>query len=489
MIWFRILEALFTYLLVTYVILFIAINIFLALVSLKETQLYLQKTSATDYRLLAASPFAPSISVVAPAYNEASSILQNVRSLLSIYYHNLEIIVVNDGSVDNSMQLLVREFNLQKANHFVQGKLPTSTIYGVYKSTNPAYSKLRVVDKANGGKADALNAGINVSVKDYIVSIDVDCVLAEDALLKIIKPIIDDTDRTCIASGGVVRIANSCQVDDGKLVKVILPANLLARIQVLEYMRSFLLGRMAWSRLNGLLLISGAFGAFKKDVLINCGGYNIDTVGEDMELVVRMRRYMHEKNLPYKVTYIPEPLCWTEVPTTAAVLIKQRNRWMRGAMQTLKQHSELFFNRKYGIMGMVSYPYWLFFEVGGPVIETAGIFVFLLEVIFGAVKWKMFFTILLCLWSLGVLNSLFGIFMEVISYNQYKKRTDILKLLLASIIEPIIFHPIIMYANVRGIIDYLRNNNDWGEMTHRGFEKNIGLQTPNLLYGLEERKQ
>ena len=489
MIWLRIFIELLGYLVIIYSVLFIAFNISLGIISLLETRYYLRKNTKADYKLLASSPYAPLISIVAPCFNEASNIIHNVRSLLSIYYFNLEIIVVNDGSTDNSMQILFDAYELQKVNNFVQGTLSTKSIHGIYRSVNPAYSKLVVVDKANGGKADALNAGINVSRNDYIISIDADCILAEDALLKIIKPIIDETETTVIASGGVVRIANSCLVEDGKLVKVNLPENLLARMQVLEYMRAFLLGRMAWSRLNGLLLISGAFGAFNKEILINCGGYNSETIGEDMELVVRMRRYMHEKNLPYKVTYIPDPLCWTEAPSTVPVLIRQRNRWMRGALQTLQLHRVMGFNGKYGLMGLISYPYWLFFEVGGPIIESAGSLVFVLGIIFGLIKWKIFFAILLLLLSVGILNSLFGIFMEVMSYHQYKKPSDILKLVLIAFIEPFLFHPIIVYANVCGIIDYLRKNNDWGVMTRSGFKNNMSLNTPNLLYGLEERKQ
>ncbi len=489
MIWLRILIELLGYLVIIYSGLFIVFNVCLGVVSSKETKYYLRKNTKADYKLLASSPYAPSLSIVAPCFNEANNIIQSVRSLLSIYYFNLEIIVVNDGSTDNSMQLLYDAYDLQKINHFVQGKLNTQSIHGIYKSVNPAFNKLVVVDKANGGKADALNAGINVSGNQFIISIDADCILAEDALLKIIKPIIDETDKTVIASGGVVRIANSCLVEDGKLVKVNLPVNLLARIQVLEYMRAFLVGRMAWSRLNGLLLISGAFGAFNKEILINSGGYNSETIGEDMELVVRMRRYMQEKKLPYKVTYIPDPLCWTEAPSTIPVLIRQRNRWMRGALQTLQLHQVLCFNRRYGLMGLISYPYWLFFEVGGPIIESAGTLVFLLGIIFGLIKWKMFFAILFLLLSVGILNSLFGIFMEVMSYHQYKKPSDTLKLVLVAFIEPFLFHPIIVYANICGIIDYLRKNNDWGVMTRSGFKNNISLNTPNLLYGLEERKQ
>lgn len=274
----------------------------------------MRKNEISDYRLLVSSPHDPSVSILAPAYNEGATIIENVRSLLSIYYNHLEVVIINDGSKDDSLQKLIDAYQLEKIDFFVRYQIPTKEVRGVYKSKNPVYKKLVVVDKVNGGKADALNVGINISSHDIIVCIDVDCILEQDSVMKMIKPFLEETDVKVIASGGVVRVANSCEVRDGRLIRVNLPRNYLARMQSLEYIRAFLLGRMAWARINGLLLISGAFGAFSKEIAIKCGGYDHNTVGEDMELVVRMRRYMEEQKIPYKVTYIPDPLCWTEAP-------------------------------------------------------------------------------------------------------------------------------------------------------------------------------
>lgn len=444
---------------------YIAIAIF----SIGETRKYIHKNSFTDYRVLASSIHAPTVSILAPAYNEGKTIVENIRSLLSIYYANLEVIVINDGSKDDCLQKMIQAYELEKIDYFVDHKIKTKEVRGVYKSRNPIYHKLLVVDKVNGGKADALNVGINISSNKYLVCIDVDCILEQDALLKMVKPFLEQTDKRVIASGGVVRIANSCIIEDGRLVKVKLAEDYLPRMQILEYIRAFILGRMAWSRLNGLMLISGAFGAFDKEIAIKCGGYDHNTVGEDMELVVRMRRYMEERNEKYRVTYIPDPLCWTEAPNSFDILGRQRNRWTRGTIETLKFHKKMFFNPKYGLLGMLSYPYWFFFEMCAPVIEFFGFVCFFIFAAFGLLDWGFFFAYFLFIVSFGYLYSAFAILMEVITYHQYKRRIDILILMLTALTEPFYFHPFVVWSAIKGYIDYFRKKKSWGEMTRQGF--------------------
>ncbi|MDQ6813587.1 MAG: glycosyltransferase family 2 protein [Bacteroidota bacterium] len=469
MIWFEILAGLLTDILYIYSAGMLIFYVFIAIVSIGETMGNYKKNSSTDYSLIATSEHGPSVSIIAPAHNEGVGIIENVKSLLAMYYNNLEIIIVNDGSTDNSLQKLIKAYDLYKTDFFVENLLQSKPVRGVYKSLNPVFNKLTVIDKVNGGKADALNAGINIAAHDYIVAIDVDCILEQDALLKIIKPLIDYPKVRVIASGGVVRIANSCIVEHGKLVKVNLPKNYLAKAQTLEYLRSFLLGRMAWTRLNGLLLISGAFGAFDKEIVIKCGGYNTKTVGEDMELIVRMRRYMVENDQPHCVKYIPDPLCWTEAPSNLKILGRQRNRWMRGMMETLFANKIMFFNKRYSMMGMVSYPYWFFFEMLGPVVEFFGLIIFVLVTVLGIIKWKFFFAMLCFMVSFGCMYSAFAILMEVLSFHQYKRPLDIIKLLLVAISEPFLYHPFMVWSSIRGIIDYLRKKKSWGEMPRSGF--------------------
>lgn len=461
----------FTYGILLYSVLLLLSYILIGLFSIGETQKYLWKNRFTDYRVLAASVHAPTVTILAPAYNEGKTIVENVRSLLSIYYVNLELIIINDGSKDDTLQKLIDAYDLEEVAFFVDQQIPTKEIRHIYKSRNGIHKKLIVVDKANGGKADALNVGINVSSNNYLVCIDVDCVLEQDALLKMVKPFLEQTDKRVIASGGVVRIANSCVIEDGRLIKVRLAEDYLPRIQILEYIRAFILGRMAWSRLNGLMLISGAFGAFDKEIAIKAGGYNHNTVGEDMELVVRMRRYMEEKKEDYIVTYIPDPLCWTEVPNSFKILGRQRNRWIRGTYETLKFHKIMFFNPRYRLLGMLSYPYWFFFELCAPIIEFLGFILFFIFAWTGFLDWGFFFSFLVFIVCFGYLYSSFAILMEVLTFNQYKRRIDIFRLLLTGLTEPFYFHPFVVWSAVKGYLDLINKKKGWGEMTRQGFAK------------------
>jgi cellulose synthase/poly-beta-1,6-N-acetylglucosamine synthase-like glycosyltransferase/phosphoglycerol transferase MdoB-like AlkP superfamily enzyme len=425
----------------------------------------------TDYSIIASNPNAPSFSLIAPAYNEGKTIVENVRSLLSIYYHKLEIIIVNDGSKDDTIDSLIEAYQLEKVSYIIPGNLPTKEVRNVYKSKNPAFKKLIIVDKVNGGKADALNVGINISKSDYIVCIDVDCIIEQDAILKLAKPFMEQTDKRLIACGGAIRLANNCRVENGKITEVNLPKSWLGRSQALEYIRAFVLGRMAWSRASGLILISGAFGAFDKEIVLEAGGYDPKTVGEDMELVVRMRRYMVEHKIPHRVITIPDPLCWTEVPEDTEILKKQRNRWMRGTMETLWKHRKLMFNPKYGKLGMISLPYWFFFEFLGPLVEFSGYIIFWIFVLLGLLNWQFFFALLALVLFSSVLYSTYAICVDLVSHQVYTKRKDLTKLIITAVIEPFYFHPIVTWAGIKGMKDYFGKNHAWGDMQRKGFDQ------------------
>jgi cellulose synthase/poly-beta-1,6-N-acetylglucosamine synthase-like glycosyltransferase len=456
-----------------YSVLLLSLYLFIALFSIGETRRYMRKLSYTDYRVLASSDLAPSISLIAAVYNEGPTILQNVRSLLSLHYENLELIIVNDGSKDDTLEKLIADYQLELyTNSGYTKKISCKQVRGVYKSKNPVYRKLLVLDKKNGGKADAMNAGINLAQNKYIVAIDGDCILEQDALLKMVKPFLESTSKPMIATGGVIRIANSCEVSGGRLSRIHLPSNLIARIQVLEYIRSFLLGRMAWSGINGLLIVSGAFGCFDRNVVIACGGYQTGSFGEDFELVMKMRRYMEEKRLPYKVQYIPEPLCWTEVPASFKILYRQRHRWARGLAQTLWKHRKTMFNPRYGILGVLSVPYFFLFEFLAPFVEFFGFIIFIILAFTGHVNWSYFFALLAFIFSFAYLISFFGILMEVSTFNQYRERGDMRKMMAAAFLEPFFFHPFVVYAAIRGHFDLLwGRGKGWGEMSRKGFTK------------------
>lgn len=459
-----------------FMILFFAIFVMLsylvlAIISAVHLKAYLKKNRFVNYNALLALESAPRVSLIAPAYNEAKTIEENVRSLLSINYNNFDVIVVNDGSKDNSIPVLKAAFDLVEKPFRYIDNIPTKQVKAIYCSANPAFSKLIVVDKLNGGKADALNTGINVSKNPYIVCIDVDCIMDKDVLLKLAKPYLEQSDKKIIATGGVVRIANSCIIKSGKLVKVNAPVNLLARVQVIEYLRAFILGRMAWSKMDGLLIISGAFGMFDKEIATKAGGYDTKTVGEDMELIVRMRRYMVDRGAQYTVQYIPDPLCWTEAPESYSILGKQRSRWMRGTIETLWTHRKMMFNPKYKTLGILSYPYWLFAEYYAPLIEVTGLLVSISLAVLGIISWKYFFLFLLLVYSYAVMFSLIALFTEESTFKRYESIKDLRMLATVALLEPLFFHPFTVYASLKGNWQKLTGNKGWGEMTRTGFDK------------------
>ncbi|MFA9188517.1 glycosyltransferase family 2 protein [Flavobacterium sp. FBOR7N2.3] len=448
--------------------------IILAIISSFEMVDYMKKNSFVNYTEILSSSISPSISIIAPAYNESLNIVENVRSLLSNHYVNYDVIIINDGSKDDTLEKLITAYDLIKVDYLINNQIATQPLRkGVFKSTNPAFEKLIVVDKENGGKADALNLGLNISTNKYVACIDVDCLLLEDSLQKMIKPFLETTDHKVIAAGGVIRIANSCIIKDGKLLDVNFPKNSIVRGQILEYIRAFLLGRMAWSKLNGLLVISGAFGLFDKKIALEVGGYDTKTVGEDMEIIVRMRRHMEEQKIKYKVAFIPDPLCWTEAPDNYKILISQRNRWTRGTIETLKKHRKIGFNPKYNSLGILSYPYWFFFERLAPILEVLGLLYFSLLVVTNNVVWEYAIVFLILAYLFTVLFSIITIITEELTYHQYTKRGMGLQLIKTAFTEPILNHPFILYAAIKGNFDYYFNKKiKWGEMTRKGMSNN-----------------
>ena len=431
---------------------------------------YLRKNSYVNYNSLVSSPLSPKISIIAPAFNESKTIIDNVRTLLSLYYNNFEVILVNDGSTDNTFEKIEEVYELTKVNYYFDYHIPCERIRGVYKSKNPSYNRLTVIDKNNGGKADSLNAGINICQSTLFVSIDADSIIEADAILKLVKPFLEEKERKVIGAGGVIRIVNSCDVEGGHIREIHLPGQILPRLQVLEYTRAFLLGRMAWSQLDGLMLISGAMGIFDRDTVIKAGGYSITTVGEDMELVLRMRRRMAEEGVKYEVTYIPDPLCWTQVPSDLKSLRKQRTRWTRGLVESLKTHRKIFLNRTYGRLGLLGYPYWFFFEWLAPLIAFSGFVYTIYLVIINSINWPFYLLLFLFVYTFAVSLSIWAILFEEITFHKYKKKRDVLKLISAALLEPF-FYPMHNYFAIIGNFEALRGKKGWGTAKRTGFAK------------------
>ncbi|HDJ33690.1 MAG TPA: glycosyltransferase family 2 protein [Bacteroidetes bacterium] len=469
--WIDILEfVLYNFIFVLTVIIFSA-YVILAVFSAVMLTRYLRKNSYVDYNSIILAPLIPTISVIAPAYNESKSIVANIRALLSLYYNDFEVIVVNDGSKDDTLKKIIEAYDLERVNYFFDYRIPCKRIRGVYKSRNRSFKKLTVIDKVNGGKADSLNAGINVSKNKLVVSIDADSIMEPDALLKMVKPFLEEKGKKVIGTGGVLRIANSCEIEGGLVRRVHLPGNFLARVQVLEYTRAFLMGRMAWAKLDGLLLISGALGMFDRETMIRAGGYSTETVGEDMELVVRMRRLMAEEKVPYEVTYIPDPLCWTEVPERMRILGRQRNRWTRGTAETLWLHRKIFMNPKYGKFGMLGYTYWFFFEWLAPLVEFFGLIYFSILAVLGHINWSFFLLLLGFVYTFAVSLSIWAVLFEEMTFHKYEKRRDVFRLIGTAFLEPFFYHPLTVLWAVKGNYDFFIGKKSWGKMERTGFEK------------------
>lgn len=462
-------------LILIYSVAIFAIYLTLSIISGKELLRFFHTEKIINYDAILSSPFAPTISIIAPAYNESLTIVENIRALLSLYYPNFEIIIVNDGSKDDSLVKIIEAYDLEKVPYVVEYRIDCKEILDIYKSKKKAFNNLTIINKVNGGKADALNAGINIAKSQYFTAIDVDSIIDPYALQKLVLPFLTSSDVRVIATGGVIRIANSCKIKDGQLIEINVPDKFLPRCQVIEYNRAFLLGRLAWSRLDGLLLISGALGLFDKEVAIGCGGYYPKTVGEDMEIIVRMRKYMARKNVKYKVVYVPEPLCWTEAPSSLKILGNQRNRWTRGTIDTILLHKDVFFNPKFGIMGMLSHPYWVFFEWLAPIIEVFGILYFITIAIMGHPNWSFFGIAIFFVYLFSVLFSTYAILFDHLIFHRYTKKSMIFKLLVTSWIEPFFYHPMVTWWAIRGNWDYfVRKKKAWGKMTRVGFSGGEG---------------
>jgi len=442
----------------------------LGLFSAAALRKYLRKNSYINYNSLVLSPLVPRISIIAPAYNESKSIIDNVRTLLSLYYNNFEVIIVNDGSTDDTFQKIVQAFELVKVNYYFDYRIPCERIKGVYKSDNPSYNRLTVIDKNNGGKADSLNAGINISRNSLIVTIDADSIIESDSILKLIKPFLEEKEHKVIGTGGVIRIVNSCDIERGHIREIRLPEQILPRLQVLEYTRAFLLGRMAWSHLDGLMLISGAMGMFDRETVIMSGGYSIKTVGEDMELVLRMRRFKAERKEKYSVTYIPDPLCWTEAPSDFKSLSRQRTRWTRGLIESLWTHRRLFMNGGYGKLGLLGYPYWFFFEWLSPLIAFSGFIYTIYLTVSHKLNLPFFLLLFLFVYTFAVCLSVWAVLFEEITFHKYGRKRDVLRLLASALVEPF-FYPMHTLFAVIGNIEALGGKQGWGKAKRSGFEK------------------
>lgn len=412
------------------------------------------------------------VSILVPAYNEAAGIIESVRSLLSLKYPQTEIIVINDGSTDDTLSMMIDHFQMERIEKVIRQQLPTEPIKAIYQST--IIPHLLLVDKWNGGKADALNVGLNVSRYPYFCSVDGDSILESDALLKVMKPIIESNEEV-IASGGNVRIANGCDIQMGSVLKIALSKNPLVIMQVIEYLRGFLAGRIGLSRHNMLLIISGAFGIFSRRWVLEVGGYSRETVGEDMELVVRLHRYMIEKKLDKQISFVPDPVCWTEAPNTLKYLQRQRSRWHRGLLESLWMHRGMTLNPKYGLVGTVAFPYYWLIEFLGPVIELAGYLYIIIALISGGVYLEFAIALFFLFVLYGSLFSMMSVLLEAWIIKKYPKLGDVCRLYFFSILEMFWYRPLTIIWRFEGIVQFLFRYKSWGEMSRKGISNSTDI--------------
>jgi len=399
-------------------------------------------------------------------YNEEATVTESVRALLSLAYPNLQVIVINDGSRDRTLEILQSEFELEPVQPAFWEQIRTMPVRGLYQSLS--HSGLLVVDKENGGKADALNTGLNMATGELVCSIDADTLIQPDALQRLVRPFM--TNDNVVAAGGTIRVVNGCTVRNGRVQKVRVPSNFLAGFQIIEYLRAFLFGRLGWNMLGGNLIISGAFGLFRKDSVVRVGGYSDDTVGEDMELIAALRRSAYHSGNPGRVEFIPDPVAWTEVPVDLKILGNQRDRWHRGLTDVLWRYRGLILNPRYGSLGLIAYPYFLFVELAAPVIEAIGLIVAIVGVAFGLLDVEIALLFLLAAYGYGLAVSLFAILLDEIAYQRYATAHDRFKLVMWAVLENFGYRQLTVYWRLRGLVKYmLGSKTEWGTMERKGF--------------------
>ncbi|MGB3290469.1 MAG: glycosyltransferase family 2 protein [Burkholderiaceae bacterium] len=414
------------------------------------------------------SEVCPPISLLAPAYNEEMGIVESVKALLALQYPRIEIVVINDGSKDRTLELMIEAFSLRATRRAYQTQVQHQPIVGLYESAE--YPNLVFVDKLNGGKADALNAGINVARAPLFCAIDSDSIVEPDALLRLVQPFIDSPART-VAVGGSVRVVNGCGVSGGRVSRVATPNGLVPLFQIVEYLRAFLIARVAWSRIQTLTLISGAFGLFRRDVSMSVGGYSVDTVGEDLDLVLKIHGRMIEEGRDYDVVFLPEPLCWTEVPETLGVLKRQRTRWQRGALEVFFRHRHMLFNPRYGRIGMLGMGQILLVDVLGPLAEILGYVLLPVLWAIGGLNVNYLWAFLAMVFLAGTFFSMASLILSEAATRRYPEVSDLAKLALAAFVENFGYRQLNGLWRLRGWWQFLRKDNRWEAMPRIGFKR------------------
>ena len=448
--------------------LFIANSIYVVILLfgyLNSRRLY-QSSRIQNSRLNIMKESLKPISLLVPAYNEELSIITSIRSMLKLTYHEFEVVLVNDGSKDNTLKSLIDEFHLVAVEEYQNIIIPTKPINAIYKSSQ--YPNLSVIDKVNGGKADALNCAINFAKYPLVCCVDSDSLFDEEGLNRVAIPFFEHPDEM-MAVGGTIRVVNHSEIKFGKVVRPKIKWNYLLLVQTVEYLRAFLVGRMGWDFIQCNTIISGAFGLFRKKAIIDVGGYGSNTVGEDLELLLKMHQYYKKRKEPYRVQFLPDPICWTQVPSDFKTLGNQRSRWTQGLAEGLISSRGMFFRPWSGSIGWFALPYLLIFELLAAPIEFLAYLVNFIGLYLGIIKFELFVLFLSVSIFYGWILTFCAVIIEELTFQKYKKFSDFFKLILGTILEQIGFRQLHLFYRLRGIWRYLRGNTQWGVMKREGF--------------------
>ena len=448
---------------------FLAVNSFYALLlilSVPEIWKHWSIMRNEDLNAYVGSDALPPISIIVPAHNMEASIAASVTTQLSLEYPQHEVIVVNDGSTDGTFLRLKETFDLYEVPPAFPRAIETKPIKGFYRSKKNG--SLLVIDKENGGKADALNAAVNAARFPLVVAVDADTLVARDALLRLARPFL--LGENVAAAGGTIRVANGCTVDHLHVVEPRVPRGFLAAIQIPEYLRAFLFGRLGWNRLGGNLIISGAFGLFQRHYILEIGGYKTGNITEDLDLVMRLHQHLRKKGVTYDIPFVPDPIAWTEIPSDVRTHMRQRERWHRGLIVTLFENRRLLFNRKYGRVGLITMPFFFFGEMLAPIIEALGYLLIILGLTLGIVNLE--FALLFLVVALGyqVILSVWAIILEELTFRVYRRFSDLLRLFLYALLEPLGYRQMTVLWRLMGFWNALRGLTHWGEMRREGFK-------------------
>jgi len=450
----------------------------LLIVALLSSRSHHQHLASLRLDRIKASPLTPPITLVAPAHNEEGSIVPAVRSLLHVDYPELEVVVVNDGSTDRTLARLQEEFDLQPARLLYIPHIATAAVRGLYRSTTDP--RLIVVDKEPGGsKADASNAGLNAASSPYTCVVDADSLLESDALLRIMVKILEDP-KHVVAAGGIVRVLNGCELMNGRIRAVRLPRSPIVIFQVIEYLRAFLIGREGWARGNMLTIISGAFGVFRRDVVMSVGGYRASAIGEDFDLVARIHRRMLDDKRKYRIVFVPDPVCWTEVPPTAKSLGRQRARWQKGLIDVLWPNRDMLFRRRYGRIGGIALPYMWVFELFAPIFEILGIATIILAAALGMLSRGFFIEFMVYGYLFAAMISVGAVLQEEITYRRYNNWRDVARLTLYCFLEQFPYRQMHLFWRLQGMLQYARGDVVWRTMDRVGLESASPPQAADL---------